>query len=110
MQMLTIALVTALTASVGQIPEPRKAVRLADYSWVDAEPLLQAETVVVIPLGAALKEHGPHLPLRNDLTLADYLTDRVEGSAAAVITPPLTYHRSEERRVGKECRARWVAY
>src|SRR5688572_29369490 len=92
MQMLTIALVTALTASVGQIPEPRKAVRLADYSWVDAEPLLQAETVVVIPLGAALKEHGPHLPLRNDLTLADYLTDRVEGSAAAVITPPLTYH------------------
>ena len=92
MQMLTIALIIALAASAGQTLEPQKAVRLADYSWVDAEGLLQAETVVVIPLGAALKEHGPHLPLRNDLTLADYLTERVAAAAPAVITPPLTYH------------------
>ncbi|MEX2662623.1 MAG: creatininase family protein [Vicinamibacterales bacterium] len=92
MRMLTLALITALAAAAGQTPEPQKAVRLADYSWVDAEGLLQADTVVVIPLGAALKEHGPHLPLRNDLTLADYLTDRVAGSAPVVIAPPLTYH------------------
>jgi creatinine amidohydrolase len=92
MQMLTLALIIALAASAGQTPEPQKAVRLADYSWVDAEGLLQADTVVVLPLGAALKEHGPHLPLRNDLTLADYLTDRVAAAARVVITPALPYH------------------
>jgi creatinine amidohydrolase len=98
MQMLTLALtltfIAALAGSPRQAPEPRKAVRLENYSWVDAETLLQAQTVVVIPLGAVLKQHGPHLPLRNDLTLADYLTDRVAESAPVVITPPLTYHFS----------------
>ena len=29
-------------------------------------------------LDAALKEHGPHLRLRNDLTLAEYFAGRVE--------------------------------
>lgn len=29
------------------------------------------ETIVLIPPGAESKEHGPHLQLRNDLTLAE---------------------------------------
>lgn len=95
MKIILLAIVTALAASAGfQAPEPQpqKAVRLEQYSWVEAEALLQPDTVIVLPLGAALKEHGPHLTLRNDLTLAEYLTDRIAASAAVVITPPLTYH------------------
>ncbi len=46
----------------------------------------------MIPLGAALKEHGPHLRLRNDLALAEYFTARVEAASPVVITPPLTDH------------------
>ncbi len=65
---------------------------LADLSWVQAEEALRPETVVVIPLGAASKEHGPHLKLRNDAILAEYLTKRVAAEASVVIAPPIPYH------------------
>ena len=84
---ITIALITP--PRQGEAP---RATRLEFYSWVQAEKLLQPDTVVVIPLGAALKEHGPHLRLRNDLILAEYFTGRVEAALPVVITPPLTYH------------------
>lgn len=72
--------------------EAHKGIRLESLSWVEAESVLRPESVVVIPLGAALKEHGPHLKLRNDLTLAEYFAQRVLAAAPVVVTPPLTYH------------------
>ena len=66
--------------------------RLENLTWPEAEPLLTPDAVVVIPLGAASKEHGPHLKLRNDSTIADYLTRRVLDAAAVVVAPTLTYH------------------
>ena len=86
-----IVLTTALTGTRGQEPAARGA-RLEHHTWVQAESLLTPDAIVVLPLGAALKEHGPHLALRNDLTLAEYLADRVWRASAVVITPPLTYH------------------
>lgn len=69
-----------------------KGTRLEQHAWDEAEQLLRPETVVVLPLGAALKEHGRHLKLRNDLTLAEYFAGRVTAASAVVVTPPLTYH------------------
>jgi creatinine amidohydrolase len=69
-----------------------KGQRLEDLAWPEAERLLTKDAVVVLPLGAASKEHGPHLKLRNDLTMAEYLTGRVLDAAAVVATPALTYH------------------
>ncbi|HEY4612630.1 MAG TPA: creatininase family protein [Bacteroidota bacterium] len=76
-------------ASVAQTP---KGVVLQDLTWVEAEKVLTSETVVVIPLGAASKEHGPHLKLKNDLILAEYFTKRVLEKADVVVTPTVTYH------------------
>jgi creatinine amidohydrolase len=45
----------------------------------------------VIPLGAASKEHGPHLLLENDLLLADYLQERVLAAADVVVAPTINY-------------------
>lgn len=87
-----LALALAMFALPASQSAPVKGARLELYSWIEAEKLLQPDTVVVIPLGAALKEHGPHLRLRNDLALADYFTARVEAASAVVLTPPLTYH------------------
>ena len=87
-----LAILFALTASLAQGQLRTKGFRLEQYSWKDAEKLLAPETVVVIPIGAALKEHGPHLRLRNDLTLAEYFADRITRASAVVVTPPLTYH------------------
>ena len=69
-----------------------KGQRLEALAWPEAERVLTPETVVVLPVGAASKEHGPHLKLRNDLALADYLTGRVLDSSAVIVAPTLTYH------------------
>ena len=69
-----------------------KGQRLEALTWPEAERVLTPETVVVLPVGAASKEHGPHLKLRNDLALADYLTGRVLDSSAVIVAPTLTYH------------------
>ena len=65
---------------------------LSDLTWLQAREALNAGTIVLIPLGAAAKEHGPHLRLDNDRVLAEYLARRIERQRAVVIAPTLTYH------------------
>jgi creatinine amidohydrolase len=72
-------------------PRAQPGVFLAELTWQRAEQLLRPETVVVIPLGAAAKEHGPHLPLNTDHLQADYLARRIAERADVVIAPTVTY-------------------
>jgi creatinine amidohydrolase len=65
---------------------------LEELTWLEAEPLLGPDTVVVLPLGAAAKEHGPHLRLNNDWVIAEYLKRRVLEAADVVVAPTLGYH------------------
>lgn len=69
-----------------------RGVLLWDLTWVEAEAALTPDTVVVLPLGAASKEHGPHLLLKNDWLLAEYYKERVLAAADVVIAPTLGYH------------------
>ncbi len=78
--------------AVAQQASPPRGARLADLSWVQAEPLLDASAVVVIPLGAGAKEHGPHLKLNNDQRMANYLAARVVEAEPVAIAPTLNYH------------------
>lgn len=71
---------------------PPRGVLLENLTWVEAERRLGPETVVVIPLGAASKEHGPHLKLKNDLLIAEYLKEKVLAEADVVIAPTINYH------------------
>jgi acetamidase/formamidase/creatinine amidohydrolase/Fe(II)-dependent formamide hydrolase-like protein len=66
-------------------------VRLGDVAWPEAEKYLSADRVVVLPLGAGAKEHGPHLLLRNDEILANYLARRVLAERPVAMLPTLTY-------------------
>jgi len=68
------------------------AVFLRDLTWLEAEKALRPDTIVVIPIGAAAKEHGPHLRLDNDERLADGYARLLAESADVVIAPTLTYH------------------
>lgn len=88
------ASVLAATLACAPPPEqpPQRGVRLEDLTWQQAEQLLRPDTVVVLPLGAAAKEHGPHLPLRNDLFLAEGLTRLLLARAEVVVAPALPYH------------------
>jgi len=87
-----LSLGSGLAAARAQTPAPRLGVELADLSWQEAERVLTPGTVVVIALGAAAKEHGPHLRLDNDFRLAEYLKQRVLDAADVVVAPTLTYH------------------
>jgi creatinine amidohydrolase len=71
---------------------PVPGVLLEDLTWIDAEARLTPEALVVIPIGAAAKEHGPHLLLKNDLILADYFKRRVLSATDVVIAPTVGYH------------------
>ncbi|MBX3192480.1 MAG: creatininase family protein [Labilithrix sp.] len=65
---------------------------LRDLTWLEAEKTLGPETVVVVPIGAAAKEHGPHLRLDNDERLADGYARLVAEVADVVVAPTLSYH------------------
>src|SRR5437899_2769955 len=54
-----------------------KGILLEDLTWVEAEKVLTPDTVVTIALGTEAKEHGPHLKLKNDWLIAEYMTARV---------------------------------
>ena len=64
---------------------------LEDMTWQEAERALTPEAVVVLPLGAAAKERGPHLLLKNDWILAEYLKQRVLAAADVVVAPTIAY-------------------
>lgn len=69
-----------------------KGTVLESLTWVDAEKVLRPDTVVVIPIGAAAKEHGPHLKLNNDWRMAEFLKQRVLEAADVVVAPTVNYH------------------
>lgn len=77
---------------LGSVPPAPQGTRLVDLTWVEAEAVLGRDAIVVIPLGAAAKEHGPHLLLQNDWIIAEYYADRVFQAADVVIAPTVGYH------------------
>jgi creatinine amidohydrolase len=80
-----------LPTGAGAAGDAGPGVRLADLTWPEAEKALTPERVVVLPLGAAAKEHGPHLLLSNDQILADYHARRVVEARPVALLPTLTY-------------------
>src|SRR5437879_3337965 len=69
-----------------------KGILLEELTWQQAEQALGPDTTVVIPIGAEAKEHGPHLKLKNDWLLAEYLKGEVMTSAEVVVAPTVNYH------------------
>ena len=65
----------------------KHGVKLETLSWIEAEQWFASNPVVVIPLGAAAKEHGPHLPLNNDAIIAAWLAEEIRQRLPVVIAP-----------------------
>lgn len=95
MKKLLLASLLTLSCATGSPTMERssspRGVLLETLTWQQAEKVLTPETVVVIPLGAQSKEHGPHLPLGNDWNMAEYLKRRVLESADVVMAPTVNY-------------------
>ncbi len=69
----------------------KASVNLEDLTWIEAEKVLKEYDVVLIALGARTKEHGPHLLLKNDYVMAEYLKKRVIQEVPVVVLPTLQY-------------------
>jgi len=96
MRMMLIALAAATVGVAAQrgpaAPPADRGTRLSHLTWVEAEPKLTPQTVVVIPVAPASSEHGPHVQLRADLALAEYFAGRLVAASPAVVAPTLTAH------------------
>jgi creatinine amidohydrolase len=66
-----------------------RGVWLEELTWPEAKARFAADPVVVMPIGAAAKAHGPHLPLKTDAitarALAQALVERLPVIAAPVL-------------------------
>ena len=82
-----------------------RGLMLEDLTWVEAKSAIDAGMPVVIPIGAAAKEHGPHLPLRTDATVAAALARRVAGLLPVLAAPvvPFGYYPAFVRFAGSQC-------
>ena len=60
---------------------------LERQNWQAAEKILATNPLVVFPLGAAAKEHGPHLPLNTDAIAANWLAEEIRLQLPVVIAP-----------------------
>ena len=89
--LLLLSIVLSITSYSQKRNPANKAVYLEDISWTSARELLSPDDVIVIPLGAGAKEHGPHLPLSTDFIQAEGLAKLVALQRKVIITPVVNY-------------------
>ena len=91
-KLLFLLLIVLSLAGYSQKRDPaNKAIYLEDISWTTARDILDPTDVIVIPLGAGAKEHGPHLPLSTDFIQAEGLAKLVALQRKVIITPVINY-------------------
>lgn len=91
--MLRISLCAVLLfASVQAFSQAsRPGAYLGELSWVDAETRLANTPVVILPFGAGVKEHGPHMPMNADAVVMRHLVEVAVDSRNVVAAPPVLY-------------------
>jgi creatinine amidohydrolase len=92
MKLVSAGLGAALAIAWLAAPQNTPGVALNDLNWQEAERVLTPSAVVVLPLGLASQQNGPHLKLDAGERLARYLAQRVRAAADVVIAPALSYH------------------
>ncbi len=68
-----------------------KGAWLEDLTWPEVKRRFEVGDVVVIPIGAIAKEHGPHLPMKTDWLLARELAQRVAAELPVLVAPVIPF-------------------
>lgn len=64
---------------------------IKDLTFEQVQPLVNENTVIVLPIGGGSKEHGNHLPMGTDYYVTDYIAARVTERCDVVTLPTLPY-------------------
>jgi creatinine amidohydrolase len=91
LRVVRTGVLTAITCLCACNLTAQRSTRIERLPWTAAARLLDTGTVVMIPLGAQAKEHGPHLPLNNDWLLAEYFATAVASRTKVVVYPTVNY-------------------
>ncbi|MEK9968031.1 MAG: creatininase family protein [Ferrovibrio sp.] len=65
----------------------RSGYRLADLTWPEAADLIGDGLPVLLPVGAAAKAHGPHLPLGTDRLVVEAVSERLLSQRPVLVAP-----------------------
>ncbi|MBC7945778.1 MAG: creatininase family protein [Burkholderiales bacterium] len=65
--------------------------RVADLCWPEIEQRIKRGATAVLPIGAAAKEHGPHLPMATDYQQAEWLATRLIETCHVLVWPIISY-------------------
>src|SRR2546429_8127824 len=85
------------------------ATLLSSWFWQNAASQEREERKPQKPESAGVATGAPHAPVKDAMSRPITAGGFVDG--APVVFIDITKHaRSEERRVGKECRSRWSPY
>ncbi len=67
---------------------------IEDLTWPEVAEAFKADVPVIVPIGAASKEHGHHLPMKTDWLLARALAEGIAARLPVLIAPivPFGYY------------------
>jgi creatinine amidohydrolase len=68
-----------------------KGLLLAECNWQEVQMALEAGATAILPIGAAAKQHGLHLPMSADFLQAEWLAKRLVQAAPVVVWPTISY-------------------
>lgn len=79
-----------MTGSVGSMPGRF----MEELTWPEVANAFKADIPVIVPIGAAAKEHGHHLPMKTDWLLARALSEGIATRLPVLIAPivPFGYY------------------
>jgi creatinine amidohydrolase len=64
---------------------------LSEKTYEEVSQIINEETILVLPIGGAAKEHGPHLPCGTDFYIVEELAQRIAEKCDVVVLPTLSY-------------------
>ncbi|GAB5546685.1 MAG: creatininase family protein [Sandaracinaceae bacterium] len=65
--------------------------RVADLTWIDVRDALERGAPAILPVGAAAKQHGLHLPMSTDQLTAEAMAARVAERVDGLAWPTVGY-------------------
>jgi creatinine amidohydrolase len=68
-----------------------RGVLVARVPWPEVQARLDAGAIAMLPVGAACKEHGYHLPMNTDFLQAEWLAFSMAELAEVAVWPTLSY-------------------
>ncbi len=68
-----------------------KSYLVAELAWPEVKAYLEQEYLAVLPIGAACKEHGHHLPMNTDFIQAEWLAQQTALFCPSLIWPIISY-------------------